>query len=109
MQVERQCIKRESKRKRRRRRWKVKQNLKALDEKALSAIRKSYMWYMDSWGGTRCPYCGLAVRPHWLTNLSGFTDYGHVTAFGVDCSLVKNCKGDKPNWEVKAIKKCLKS
>ena len=108
MRVERRYIEQESKRKYRRNRWRLKKHLQELDEKALNAIKRSYMWYMDTWGGTRCPNCGLAVRPHWLTNLSGHLKDGYITAFGVDCSFVKNCKGDKPDWEAKAIEKCLK-
>lgn len=95
-------------RQKRRKRWLVKKHLRELDQKSLNAINKSYMWYMDIWGGTRCPKCGLGVRPHWLTNLSGRIPKGYITAFGVNCQMVKNCIGEKPDWELKAIEKYVK-
>ena len=60
-----------SKRSRRRNRWRKKLELRILDEIALKAIHKSYMFSACTWGGTRCPDCGVAVRPHWLADYSG--------------------------------------
>lgn len=88
-------------RKRRRDRHKIKAQLRALDEQALTRIRKSFSWSMETWGGTRCGGCGIPVRPHWLCNLSSFvTDdqgrvVGHITAFGWACDYIKNCPGER--------------
>jgi hypothetical protein len=103
---------RQSKRANRRNRWRKKLELRTLDELALKSIRKSYMFSACTWGGTRCPDCGVAVRPHWLADYSGRivnTETGQVTGhfsgFGIDCSKVGNCKNREYDWETKACAK----
>lgn len=88
---------------RRRNRPKIKARLRALDQEVLGRIRKSYLWSMGTWGGTRCGGCGVQVRPHWLCDLSGFLVdennkvTGHVTAFDTACKYVKKCPGER-DW-----------
>ena len=54
------------KRQKRRNRHKIKQYLRKLDGIAEAQIRQSYNLFMDSWGGTRCPGCGLSIRAYML-------------------------------------------
>jgi hypothetical protein len=92
-----------SKRSYRRIRHKVKEHKRNLDIIAKAKIQESMIWSMDTWGGTRCPGCGLNCRPHHLTNLSNFLVnennkvIGHYTAYGDACSYIK-CKGLKEWW-----------
>ena len=92
------------KRKTRRQRHFVKAVLRALDKKAEEVIRGRMLWSMATWGGRKCPDCGLRVRPHWLIE----KDYcgpltidnkvvGRIDAFGAPCEYVKNCQGPK-DW-----------
>lgn len=90
----------ETKRSKRRKRRALSQHLKKLDDLALQEIHKSMMWSIDTFGGHRCSLCGQAVRPHWQINLSRFTKYGHLTAFGI--SDKHKCPGEKENWMSKA-------
>ena len=89
-----------SKRKSRRQRYLARTRLRALDAKVLQAIRGNIMWSMSTWSGTRCPGCGIPVRPHWLTDNSGELIMsgqvvGFIDGFGAACDYVKNCPGER--------------
>lgn len=92
------------KRQKRRTRYIERKRLQELDAIALQKIQASFGWSMDTWGGSRCPGCGLGVRPHWLENLSHswYSDdgkfQGHITAYRTACHKIKNCPG-KRDWE----------
>lgn len=57
-----------SKRKLRRNGYKRKKMLQELDQVVLKRIKKSYNFSISTWGGTRCPGCGMHVRPAYLDN-----------------------------------------
>lgn len=88
------------KRTRRRQRGKLRTQLDTL---ALQRISQSMLWSMSTWGGSRCPDCGLKVPARFLTNLSGRIKLGEnvgwITAYGSACHRVNNCPGVRPNWE----------
>ena len=96
-----------SKRQARRQRGKQRQYLNKLAEQK---IRQSYLWSAATWGGTKCPGCGIDVaEPRYLihTNQSRFGSLGgygiHITAFGNACEgggAIK-CPGENPDWESK--------
>lgn len=97
------------KRVRHRNRWRRREELRALDAIALKRIQKSYIASSSTWGGSRCPDCGIQVRPCllvypgcglWTANGKVM---GHIT-MGVlpPCDYLKGCKGEAPDWEVKA-------
>lgn len=80
-------------RSRRRNRWRSKAELQRRDREVLKRIHRNYLWSMDTWGGTRCADCGVAVRPHWLCNYTASGPGFHIDGHGIDCSKVGNCKG----------------
>jgi hypothetical protein len=69
-----------------------------LDAFTLKKIGKNILWSMATWNGSRCPGCGIKVRPHWLVNYSGSFLGGWMTAFGSACRRTK-CPGENPDWE----------
>lgn len=91
----------------RRNRWRKKARLQRLDKLALGRIHSSYMWSADTWGGTRCPDCGVAVRPRWLVDYTSSGPGFHLDGHGIDCSKVGNCKGPC-DWEDKASERACK-
>ena len=80
----------------------------------LNKLKHSYEQSMASWGGRRCPGCGISIRPAHLlgTDYSTFIyqDFGeglkrtgHISAFGNACdsSLFKGkCPGINYNWSL---------
>jgi ribosomal protein L32 len=78
----------------RRNRHKHRAYLRQLDAIALKAIKRSMLWSMSTWHGTRCPGCGTNCRPHHLADLSG--NYGgmFIEAFTSACEYVK-CPGER--------------
>lgn len=86
---------------RRRNRWRIKAELQRKDKESSAQINRSYMWSADTWGGTRCPGCGVAVRPHWLVDYTFSLPGMHFDGHGIDCSKVGNCKGEC-DWMGKA-------
>ena len=85
-------------RNRRRNRWRKAAHLRSLDKAASDRICRNMLWAMSTWGGTRCPDCGIAVRPNWLANLSGPVQNGWITAFAPACGYVKKCPGRR-SWQ----------
>ena len=89
----------------RRNRHQRKQRLRALDAIAKKQIHRSYNLFMASWGGTRCPGCGINIRPRQLLNadFSGtLVDEqgkwaGHISGYSLPCKNVKKCPGEK-DW-----------
>ena len=81
------------KRSKRRNRWRLKAHLKRLDTIALARINASYSAATQTWGGTRCPGCGIGVRPHWVVpwsrRVGGGIMHGQTTA----CDRVR-CPGE---------------
>lgn len=93
------------KRQKRRHRHALKQQLRRLDEIAKKRIHQNYNLFFASWGGTRCPGCGITIRPHKLIgcDFSGcFTvdgkTTGHISGFTYPCNKVKKCPGER-DWE----------
>lgn len=91
-----------SKRDHRRNRYKERNRLRALDLIAAAAIKKSMLWSMSTYGGSRCPGCGLTCRTHHLADLSGNIggsgkDAIFIEAFEGACAFIK-CKGEK-EWQ----------
>lgn len=95
-------------RKRRRDRGRKRQNWQAvlsrLDAIASEKIRNSLSLSAATWGGTRCPGCGIAVeRPHWIAPFSIAWQGGRVFGQGNACQgLGKNfvrCPGENDNWQ----------
>lgn len=83
--------------------------LQKLDRQIKARINRSYIAAMETWGATRCPDCGIQVRPHWLVypGEGQIIEDGKVIGFitmGVlpPCDRAKECKGETPNWEIKA-------
>lgn len=95
-----------SKRSFRRKRHLIKEYKRSLDTIAKAKIHENMIWSMNTWGGTRCPGCGLNCRPHHLTDLSNFLVnennkvIGHYTAHGNACDFV-DCKGEKSGGNCK--------
>lgn len=94
-----------SKRQKRRNRHQLKRSLRELDSIAQKQIHNNYNLYADSWGGNRCPGCGISVRPHQLINL-GYSHTlvdkdgkwaGHIGGFDLPCDRVKRCPGER-DW-----------
>ena len=91
--------------KRRNRRHQIKQRLRELDAIASKQIHRSFNLSMDSWGGTRCPGCGINIRPHQLldADFSGtLVDEhgrwaGHISGHSLPCDKVKKCPGER-DW-----------
>lgn len=89
----------------RRNRHQRKQRLRELDGIAKKQIHRSYNLFMASWGGTRCPGCGINIRPRQLLNadFSGtlVDEYGnwtgHISGYLLPCKKVKKCPGER-NW-----------
>lgn len=89
------------KRQKRRKRY----QLRKLDSIALKQIRNSYNLCANSWGGTRCPGCGINIRPYQLlgTDFSGtLVDEhgnwtGHISGYLLPCKKVKKCPGER-DW-----------
>jgi hypothetical protein len=98
------------KRSKRRNRWRLKAKLRELDQLSLNRIKQSYMASATTWGGTRCPDCGIQVRPHWLTYHGGSTLVdeegrwaGHISTTVIPpCDHTSECKGYNPDWEMKS-------
>jgi hypothetical protein len=70
-----------------------------LDAIALRQIRASYVANIESWGGTRCPGCGISVRPSWIMPwaIHGPGIYMHgqyLACTGIGRSQVK-CPGER--------------
>lgn len=73
-----------------------------LDRLAQAKIDRSYIASAESWGGTRCPGCGISVRPSWIVpyhaNLGGIIISGQTLACqGIGKSQVK-CPGERDWW-----------
>lgn len=94
------------KRQKRRNRHHLKQELRKLDAIALKQIRNSYNLSSSSWGGTRCPGCGISIRPCQLLNADfsrTLVDQhgkwvGHISGHFLPCKKVKSCPGEK-DWQ----------
>lgn len=86
----------------RRKAWKER---KYANERAKKIINKSMLWSSMTWGGTRCPGCGVKTEPryHLGNNLSRSFPGGHLTAFLPVCDRVR-CPGEDPDWEDKLVK-----
>jgi hypothetical protein len=93
------------KRQKRRKRYQLKQRLRELDSIAKNQIYRNYNLFMASWGGTRCPGCGIDIRPYQLlgADFSGtlVDEYGnwtgHISGYLLPCKKVKKCPGER-NW-----------
>ena len=93
------------KRQKRRKRYQLKQRLRELDSIAKKQIYRSYNLFMASWGGTRCPGCGIDIRPYQLlgADFSGtLVDEqgrwaGHISGHFLPCKKVKKCPGER-DW-----------
>jgi hypothetical protein len=89
----------------RRNRHQAKQRLRELDAVAKKQIHRSYNLFMDSWGGTRCPGCGINIRPHQLLDTdfsgTGVDERGkltvHISGYLLPCENVTKCPGEK-DW-----------
>lgn len=55
-------------------------------------------------GGTRCPDCGIQVRPHKLIPGGDRRIPNGFLTVGVqpNCAEIKGCKGETPDWQDKA-------
>ena len=93
------------KRQKRRNRHKVKNLLRRLDLIAKRQIYKSYILSAASWGGTRCPGCGMTIRPYYLLDADFSTTLvdehgkwaGHISGYSLPCDKVKKCPGER-DW-----------
>ena len=94
------------KRQKYRNRHQQKQRLRELDAIAKIRIHRNYNLSQTSWGGTRCPGCGITIRPCLLidADLSGTLVnekgkwVGHISAYRLPCKKVKKCPGER-DWE----------
>ncbi len=99
-----------NKRQHRRNRYRIKAKLRHLDELASARIKRNYMASSTTWGASRCPDCGIQVRPHWFYypgegrivdkdgKVVGFISMGVAPP----CERAKACKGENPDWEMKS-------
>lgn len=100
------------KRQRRRKRHLLKEELRVLDNYVLNKLKHNYTLSMSSWGGTKCPGCGINIRPAYLADIdySGsiyekiedgrYRVTGHISAYGNACdsSYFKGkCPGER-DW-----------
>jgi hypothetical protein len=91
------------KRRNRKQRWRSRfEKWAKLDEIALKKIKASYMASACSWGGNRCPGCGIDVRPSWIVPwvMRGPGMIMHGQTFACDSigrSQVK-CPGER-DWD----------
>jgi hypothetical protein len=72
------------------------------DQKALKSIKNSYSASAASWGGTRCPGCGIPARPAWVAPFVEILPNGRIHGQHTICSgpgktLVK-CPGER-DWQ----------
>ena len=87
----------------RRNAWRVKARYDRLDDAALIKIRRSLIYSEASYGGTRCPGCGISVRPHWVepftARIGGATILIHGQPNACDGAGAKfiNCPGER-SW-----------
>lgn len=94
------------KRQKRRNRHQVKQRRRILDKIAQKQICRSYNLSAASWGGTRCPGCGINIRPYQLLDAdfsSTLVDEhgkwaGHISGYSLPCDNVKKCPGERDWW-----------
>ncbi len=78
------------------------EKMNELDKEAYRLINRSFNASAETWGGTRCPGCGIPVRPSWVTpwTISGPRVWMHgVTAAcqGLGKDFVK-CPGER-DWQ----------
>jgi hypothetical protein len=88
----------QSKRHRRRNRYRLRQKLRQADAIAERRIHNNFALFGMSWGGSRCPDCGQGIRPHQLVDCS-------ITAPGLFIDgFYANHSGciENPHWERKA-------
>jgi hypothetical protein len=94
-----------TKRQARRHRHLLKKQLRELDAIAKKQINNNYNLAASSWGGNRCPGCGITIRPHYLLNADISCTWadengrwaGHISAYKLPCKNVKKCPGER-NW-----------
>ena len=89
---------------------KTETELKELDNLIQEKIKRSMIWSMNTWGGSRCSACGLEVRScvqqDWSNTLVDENGKwaGHITATGPACAsnlfeeLGYTCPGENMNW-----------
>jgi hypothetical protein len=93
------------KRSKRRNRHQLKQQLRELDAIASKQIHNSYNLSSASWGGSRCPGCGIGIRPCQLLNADFSRTLvdehsrwvGHISGHFLPCKKVKRCPGER-DW-----------
>jgi hypothetical protein len=72
-----------------------------IGEKVSESIRKSFMWSVDTWGGTRCNECGLELPSKalldrgvlYILDPNTKAIVCRTTIYSSPCSYVNNCGG----------------
>ena len=98
----------QTKRRYRRRRQLKKAALRELDRIAQERIDKSFRVSAETWGGTRCSGCGVAVRAHHLSGpFAAYIGACRVSLCPTACGYI-NCPGERDDWEDNAVRRLKK-
>jgi hypothetical protein len=98
-----------SKRSYRRNRYKIKSYLRYLDSVILQESNNNFSFAANTWSATRCPDCGLKVRPALLGYFEGvmyedetYSKFaGHIHGCDRACDSIyfkSKCPGINDNW-----------